>query len=132
MTLTISREGKQQDVRVSLGQLTPETARAQEQGGAGGEGAGRLGISVVPITPELAAQLGLQRGTQGLVIQDIDPAGPAAQAGLKAGDVIEQVNRQPVHTVQDMRRALQSSGNRPPLLVINRGGQSVFVPVPLQ
>lgn len=46
--------------------------------------------------------------------------------------MIEQVNRQPVKSVDEMRRALQSSGNRPPLLLINRGGQTIFVPVPLQ
>ena len=131
VTLTLSRDGKQQDVRVKLAELTPETARAQQQGG-GQEGGGRLGIRVVPLTPDLAAQLGLRRGTQGLVIQDVDPSGPAAQAGLMNGDVIEQVNRQPVKSVDDMRRALQSSGNRPPLLLINRGGQTIFVPVPLQ
>ena len=131
VTLTILRDGKQQDVRVRLGELTPETARGQQQGGGGDTGA-RLGISVVPLTPDLAAQLGLRRGTQGLVIQDVDPSGPAAQAGLQMGDVIEQVNRQPVRNPDDMRKALQSSNGRPPLLLVNRGGQTIFVPVPLQ
>lgn len=132
VTLTILRDGKQQDVRVTLGELTAETARASEQQGGGGESTSRLGITVVPLTPDLANQLGIRRGTQGLVIQDVDPSGPAAQAGLQAGDVIEQVNRQPVRSPADMRRALQSAGNRPPLLLINRGGQTIFVPVPLQ
>jgi len=131
VTLTILRDGKQQDVRAKLGELTASNARESEQPG-GGESGTKLGISVVPLTPDLASQLGLPRTTKGLAIQDLDPSGPAAQAGLQAGDVIEQVNRQSVRSVDDMRRALEASGNRPPLLLINRGGQTIFVPVPLQ
>ncbi|SRR5579883_118606 len=132
VTLTILRDGKQQDVRVKLGELTAESARAAQPQGGGGESGARLGISVEPVTPQITSQLGLPRGTQGLVITNVDPAGPAAEAGLQPGDVIQQVNRQPVRTTDDMRRALQSSGNRPPLLLINRGGQTIFVPVPSQ
>ncbi len=133
VTLTILRSGQQQDVRVKLGELTPQTARAQEeQGGGGAEGSSRLGITVVPMTPDLARQLGVRAGTPGLVVESVDPAGPAAQAGLQAGDIIQEVNRQPVRSTDDMRKAMQNSGNRPPLLLINRGGQTIFVPVPLQ
>jgi serine protease Do len=66
------------------------------------------------------------------VIGSVDPSGPAAQAGLQSGDIIQQVNRQPVRSGDDVRRALQRSGARPPLLVVNRGGQTLFVAVPLQ
>lgn len=130
VTLTVSRDGKEQEVRATLGELTTESARAGQQGGPGGESGARLGITVIPVTPDIAAQLGLPRGTQGLVIQDVDPSGPAAQAGLQSGDIIQEVNHQRVRTADDFRRALQSSGNRPPVLLINRGGQSMFVAVP--
>jgi serine protease Do len=86
---------------------------------------------VAPLTPDLAAQLNLPRGTQGVVIQSVDPNGPAAQAGLQAGDVIQQVNRQPVRSPEDIRGLLAKSGDRSPLLLINRGGQTIFVAVPL-
>jgi hypothetical protein len=42
------------------------------------------------------------------------------------------VNRQPVHSVDDIRTALQRSGDRPPLLLVNREGQTIFVSVPLR
>jgi Do/DeqQ family serine protease len=134
-TLTIQRNGATQQVHVRLGTLTPETAGDQQgdngQGGDGSDNGAKLGISVAPLTPELARQLGIRRATQGLVIEDVDPNGPAAQAGLQQGDIIQEVNRQPVRSAADLRGALQKSGNRPPLLLINRGGQTVFVPVPL-
>jgi S1-C subfamily serine protease len=132
VSLSIWRNGKQQQVRVRLGELTPENAAPGNQGGPGGGAGGRLGISVEPLTPDLAAQLGLRRGTQGLVVTEVDPAGPAGRAGIQAGDVIQEVNRQPVRSVEDVHAAMQRSGDRPPLLLINRGGQTVFVSVPLR
>jgi S1-C subfamily serine protease len=133
VTVTVLRDGKQQNIAVRLGELTPESVRAsQEQGGEGPQNASRLGISIVPLTPDLARELGVRPGTQGVVIGSVDPSGPAAQAGLQSGDIIQQVNRQPVRSGDDVRRALQRSGARPPLLVVNRGGQTLFVAVPLQ
>jgi serine protease Do len=67
-----------------------------------------------------------------MVVSEVDPAGQAGQAGIQAGDVIQEVNRQPVRSVEDVRTALQRSGDRPPLLLINRGGQTAFVSVPLR
>jgi len=135
VTLTILRNGSQQQVRVRLGTLTAEAAGDQTQQGGepsgGSESASKLGISVSPVTPDVARQLGLPRGTQGVVIEDVDPSGPAAQADLQQGDVIQEVNRQPVHSVADLRSALQRSGNRAPVLLINRGGRTAYVAVPL-
>jgi len=132
VTLALLRDGNQQQIRVRLGELTPEAVRGSQPGG-GDPGTGtRLGITVSPLTPERAAQLGLRRGTQGVAVDEVDPNGPAAQAGIEPGDVIQEVNRQPVRTPQDLQNALRSSGNRTPVLLINRGGRSIFVPVPEQ
>jgi Do/DeqQ family serine protease len=131
VTLTIWRDSAQQQVRVRLGEWGGEAAAEPEQGG-GGEAGGRLGINAEPLTPETAAQLGLRRGTQGLVVTQVDPAGPAAQAGVRTGDVIQEVNRQPVRTLAEVRDALRKSGNRAAVLLVNRGGQTIYVPVPQQ
>jgi Do/DeqQ family serine protease len=129
VTLTLQRGGSQQQVHVRLGELTTQNASGEAPGG----GAPLLGLSVAPLTPALASQLGLPRSTQGLAIQEVDPNGAAAQAGIQAGDVILQVNRQPVRTVDEMRRALgKVEGGPPPLLLINSKGQNVYVAIPLQ
>lgn len=130
VTLTIQRNGMQQDVRARLAELTPEAAGEQSQGG-GAQGGTKLGVSVAPMNSDTARELGLPANTQGLVVENVDPAGPAAQAGLQAGDVIVEVNRQKVRSADDLQRALAASGNRPPLLLINRNGQTIFIPVPL-
>ena len=135
VTLTIFRDGKEQDVRATLTELTVESARGGgggQGGGGGAEAGGRLGITVMALTPEIAGQVGVPRNTQGVVVQEVDPDGPAAQAGIQQGDVITQVNRQSVRSPADMRGALDRSSGGTALLLINRGGQTVFVPVPLQ
>jgi Do/DeqQ family serine protease len=129
VTVTFARDGAEQQVKVKLIELDSVAQPARRDGGGGEQGSPTLGIGVVPLTPELAEELGLRRGTQGVVIQSVDPNGPAAEAGLQPGDVIQEVNRQPVRTPQEMRAALQRSGNRTPLLLVNRRGQTQYVPV---
>jgi serine protease Do len=131
VTLTIWRDGKEQDIQATLTELTADNARAGGGQGGSAETGGRLGITVATLTPEIAGQIGVPRNTQGVVVQEVDADGPAAQAGIEAGDVITQVNRQPVRSPADMRSALDRSPNGPALLLINRRGQTVFVPVPL-
>jgi serine protease Do len=130
VTLTIDRNGKGMQVKATLDELTVQEAQTKQSGSdqAGGEG-GALGLSVQPLTPDDAAQLGLSRGTRGLVVASIDPAGPAAESGIQSGDVIVEVNRQPVASADELRGALRKSGSRPALLLINRGGQTHFVTV---
>ncbi len=128
VTLTIVRNGNQQDVKAKLGALSENGSQQGGNGGGGSQG-GELGISVQPLTPEIASQLGLNPNLQGLVIGQVDPTGPAAEAGMQPGDVIMQVNHQPVRSTNDLRSALEKSANRPALVLLNRGGQSLFVSV---
>src|SRR6185436_1077894 len=64
-----------------------------------------LGISVAPLTPELAKQLGVKPETKGVVVRDVDPDGRAADV-LRPGDVIQEVNRHSVDSVDVLRNAL--------------------------
>jgi Do/DeqQ family serine protease len=130
VTLTVVRDGREQQIRVKLGELTPESASRDRLSDQSNEGNGSgLGISVQPVTAELAEQLGLRRGTQGLLVRGVDPGGPAADAGVQPGDVIVEVNRQPVRSAADVRSGLQRSGTKPAMLLINRGGQTLYVTV---
>ena len=129
VTVTLTRDGKEEQVKVKLGEARP--AGERQQGDEGGGGApsqgGRLGIAVQPITPDLARQLGLRGDTTGLLVRDVDPSGPAAEAGIQPGDVIMEANRQPVRSSADLQKALSRGG--PALLLINRQGRTSFVTV---
>ena len=67
----------------------------------------------------------------GLIVTGVDPNGPAAEADIRTGDVIRQVDGQALTTAEDLRRAL-SDGERPALVLLRRGEQNVFVPLPRQ
>ena len=60
---------------------------------------------------------------------NVDPASAASEAGIQQGDVIQEVNRQPVTGVAGFDRAMQSAGDQPVLLLINRNGMTSFVVV---
>jgi S1-C subfamily serine protease len=131
VAVTIMHDGQQRDVHARLTELNVEgqTASATGEEGNGGTAHEQLGISVEPLTSDLASRMKLRPSTQGLVITDVDPGGPAAEAGIQPDDVIVQANRVPVKTVDELRTAVRNSGTRPTLLMISRGGQDVFVAV---
>jgi len=133
VTLKIIRGGSEQELKAPLGEFVPERSTARNQDNdspnpQSGDG-GRLGLAVQPLTPELARQLGLASDTQGVVVTQVDPSGPAAAAGIERGDVIEQVNQQPVRSADEIRAALERSGDRPVLLLVNNRGTRLFVTV---
>ena len=90
----------------------------------------RLGISVDQITPQIARQLNLPSETRGVVVTGVTPGSPAQEGRLKRGDVIQEVNRKPITTVDQFQRAIQEAGNQPVLLLINRGGEHLYTAVP--
>ena len=131
VTLTILRDNREQKIRATLGEFNPETAKSGEQGSNGPSepGGGRLGLSVEPLTPEIASELNLRAGTQGVVVDSVDPAGPALAAGIGRGDVIQEVNRQPIRSAADLRAAIDKSGSRPALVLINRRSETIYLTV---
>jgi S1-C subfamily serine protease len=133
-TLTILRDGREQQLKVTLGELTADAPGGRDEGGEGGGGGqsegGKLGIEVTPLTPEVATRFRLPSDRQGLIVTGIDPSGPAADAGLQQGDLIEQANQRPVKSVEDLSAAIRNAGDRPLLLLVTRGEQgSLFVTV---
>ena len=132
VALRIWRGGNEEELRATLGEFVPveNPARAnQEDSPESRSNTGRLGLAVQPLTPALTQQLGLPPETQGLVVMAIDQSGPAADAGIQRGDVIEQANQQPVRTIEELRDAVQRSGARPVLLLVNHRGTTLFVTV---
>ena len=128
--LVIVRDGAERHVAAKLDELSARSARGGEPDGET-ENADKtaLGVSVAPVTPDIASRLGIPAATKGLVVQDVDPDGRAMDAGIRAGDVIQEVNRRQVVSVADLRSALRQSSDRPALLLINRQGADIFVTV---
>jgi serine protease Do len=128
VTLSVLRDGRTQQVAVKLGDFPETQERAAVDKSS--PDSSLQGVSVENLTPEAARQMELSPETKGVVVAEIDPSSHAADAGLQTGDVIQQVNHQAVKDVQDFERAMASGkkGN-PTLLLVNRGGNTMFVAV---
>ena len=95
-----------------------------------------LGVSVLPLTPTIARQLGAPESTQGLVVNAIDASSDAAAKGLQRGDIILTANNRPVAAIADLEAAVRAAkaSNRSALLlrVQRRGQPATFVAVRLR
>ena len=85
-------------------------------------------MSVETLTPDTAQQLNLPSSAKGVVVDQVDSSGRAAEAGLQRGDVIEQVNHRSVSDAQEFSQAVHnSSKDEPVLLLVNRNGATMFL-----
>jgi serine protease Do len=128
--LTIWRDGKTQDINVTLAEL-PETA---EKVGAAEEGTSSTleGVNVQNLTPDTSEELQLPAGTRGVVVTSVDASSPAAAAGLDRGVVILEVNHKNVTSVEQFKQALAGTKDQQVLLLVmfpNQGGASRYVVV---
>jgi serine protease Do len=124
--VSLLRDGHKQSLTVKLGEVEARTTRNDPEGH--GE-AGGLGLRVAPMTPELAARLELPASTDGVVVEDVDPDGVAAAAGIQPGDVIRQIDGKPVKSVSDLKEGYRASSDRPALVLVQRHDQTIFAAV---
>jgi Do/DeqQ family serine protease len=125
ISLDILREGKPQTVKATVDQLDADPSKRASRDG--GSESGGYGMTVEPLTPEVARSLELTRQTQGVVITGVTPDGAAAASGLQEGDVIVQVNGRAVKTGAELKAALDSAAGKPALLLVARKDAQVFV-----
>ena len=132
--LTVLRDGSELVLTAVLDEYQVEGAANNNPSDGNGEGpraepqSGKLGLSLQPVTPQVARQLGVEE-SQGLIVTEVDQAGPAAEAGIARGDVVLEINRQAVKTVDEVQTALDRSGDRPILLLLARRGGTVYLTV---
>ena len=85
---------------------------------------GFLGVMIQNLTPDLATAFKLDR-TTGALVGDVSPGSPAEKAGLKSGDVITQVNGQPVEDASQLKlRVAESTPGSKVQIAVNRNGES--------
>ena len=122
--VTVLRKGREQTLSAKLAELK-DVKSAEDSEPAQPEG-GKLGLSLRPLSPREARDQGL-KSSQGLLVAGVDPTGPASDAGFRPGDVIEEVNGQPVADVPSLRAAVKSAGARPSLVLVGRDGAALFL-----
>jgi serine protease Do len=132
------RNGKRLKVNVKLVSRDESEGVAQTDRRQGAQDApqqaqedGRfIGMTVAPLTPELRDRLGLPKSAQGLAVTEVEPGSQAAQEGLRAGDVILEVNRKPAASVKDfsaLTKPIKPGDSA--LLLIQRGGSTFYLAI---
>lgn len=126
-TMKVMRSGREQEVTVTIGEQS-DTAkvasidRAVEHALAG--------LEVQGLDRQLARELGISPKTHGVVIVGVEPDSLADRAGVAPGDVIREIDRQPVRSVKDYEKVASSlKKGQDVLLLINRRGASLFITV---
>jgi serine protease Do len=122
--LTVLRDGNERDFSLKLAEMPTETAAAKPDSDDATQAL--EGVEVANLTPHLADKLGLPASATGVVVTDVDPSSKIAESGLRQGDVIQEVNRQPVTNVSEFQSALKKSGGDP-LLLVSRQGRTLFI-----
>ena len=108
--LTVVRDGKEMGFNVTLAERGAETQAENDRGGRGSEDShGKLGISVRPITSQMRQQLGLDAKIDGLYVEHVREVSPAADASLRDGDIITQVNGRSVTSTEEFARIVKGT-----------------------
>jgi serine protease Do len=124
--VVVMRAGKEKTFDIEVGKLDEGQQVAQNEEKGEEEGPVVFGLRVQDLGPELAEQLGVA-GEKGVVITDIENGSPGAEAGLRRGDVILEVNQKAVANVAEFRGAMSTQDKA--LLLVRRGEATLFVAV---
>jgi serine protease Do len=127
-TVTVVRDGREKELAVTVGELPGETRIARAGGGPDEQAL--AGVAVQELDRDTARELGLAGKVRGVVVTSVEPDSAAEEAGLQRGDVIREINRQPVKSVKDFERLASDvkKGGRV-LMLINRRGATLFLSV---
>jgi serine protease Do len=128
VNLKVFRNGQTSNITAQVAELPGKKVERASNDGNGSANQALEGVSVEDLNASLARQAGVPANTKGVVVTEVDPASPAASAGLHEGDVIQEVNHHAVTSSDDLSSALHHS-NGESLLLINRGGNKLYLAV---
>ena len=130
--VAVFRDGQEHTLNVTVGELKSDQSGGESEPGDQGEqpnpSSSDLGLSVAPFTADNARQYHLDENDKGVMVANVDENSPAAQADLRAGDLIIGVNHTPVGSVAEFQNAIAKTRDNTRILIrIKRAGSSRFV-----
>ena len=124
VTVKVDRNSKAMDLQVKVGEMQEKAEISRTPSSQG-----HLGLTVQNLTPDISKDLGLKKST-GVIVDRVESGSPAADAGIRRGDVIQEVNRSPVKNVDDFVQKVEKAKDQETvLLLIQRGQNSLFAAV---
>jgi len=131
-SVVVVRDSSEKTLNVKLDEAAV-SREAREQSEASADDHAALGVAVAPLSAEAARRAGLGKDAHGVVVQQVNPDGRAADAGIQPGDIILEVNRQSIQSVDELRSAVRRAAEKPTLLLVRRSagdeGHDLYVTV---
>jgi serine protease Do len=124
------RNGFEHQIDVTLAEMP--SGKVASNGNASPKARPLDGVDLDDLNPQALRQLELPPSTQGVLVTGVDPSGPASDAGLHPGDVIQQVNHKPVTSVTQLEKLMPHSGSNALLLTVLRDGSTMFLALEVQ
>jgi serine protease Do len=124
--MTVKRGTSTLNITAKLRELPAEVASTP---GTPVENQAERGIQVEELSPSLRDQLKLSKGSQGVVVAQIDPSSTAASAGLREGDLIQEVDHHAVTNSSEFNQTMQGASGRSILLRVMRDGTGLYLAV---
>ena len=128
VSILVIRDSREQELMTSIAEhpSSREIAQANHES----QGKGLAGIKVEPVNAKTGKMFGIDSSTEGVVVTAVAPGSPADHAGLSRGDVIREVNKQPISSLEDYKQVANSiERDEMALLFINRSGTPLFLTV---
>jgi serine protease Do len=131
VTLKVLRQGREKTFEVTLKELPNQTLASKGGGGEQGDTTSDAlnGVTVGDLDSATRNQLNIPARVRGAVVVDIDQDSPAYEAGLRQGDIIQEINREPVKSADEAVEASKRIKNKHILLRVYSNGGSRYIPV---
>lgn len=124
--LEVIRDGRSKKIQVTIGEQ-PDDFGKHGRSSSDKDSLDKYGLTLQELTDELADKFEYEAGS-GLIISDVEPGSPAAAAGLKPGQLVEEINRQPVTTLKKLKKVLKHADKSGKMLLrIRSGNYSTYV-----
>jgi serine protease Do len=128
--VVILRNKKQLRIIVTIDERPGEQERPQARPTSAGQSNVFSGLSVITLTDDISRQLDLESGETGVVVIGVTAGSPAEEAGLKRGDVIEEIDRIRINDIDDFNRTVEGiRADETVLMFVNRGGRKFYLTV---
>jgi serine protease Do len=141
VSVTYWRKGASKTTQITLGELDESADEADPDSATKGKkGAPKksdsqtvLGMEVLPLTPQVREELHIDDKQAGLAVVDVKSGSEAAKRGIEAGDVVADVNNEPVKTPEDLKKAFDNAkkaGRKFALVKIWRDKEVAYITLP--
>lgn len=123
--IKVIREGKEMTIPVTIAEMEGEPSRR-----AGGPDLTKgMGLTVQDITPEVARHMEIEN-RMGVLVSSVESGSPADEAGFQEGDIVRQINRQPVSGTAEFQKLVKKiKGGKTTLFLVERGDGRLFLAV---